>query len=457
VIRFVLLLLFAQLAWAAEPSAVTPDGGRYYGPLVNGKFQGKGRAEWDTGVVYEGEFARGLYEGEGRFQSATGDIFEGDFQKGDFTGKGSLKRKDGSHYEGGFKSWRFHGAGRYSDAAGNAWEGTFKDGQLSGKGKYTGRIGVYEGEFRDWMYHGQGTLTYAKPAPDGRKQDSGIWRYGSLEGARDDAKVAANVELALYAQKELLQKALGALQPREPGRINLWLVAVAGDGKQEVFRREVEFVQKEFAQRFGTGGRTVALVNSRNTVTAAPMATVTSLRDTLKAVAARMDREQDILFLFLTSHGSREHEFILSQSGMDLPDLPAKTLGAMLRESGIRWKVVVVSACYSGGFIPPLRDERTLVITAARSDRTSFGCADENDFTYFGRAYFKEALPKAGSFQHAFRQAEILVKEWEAKDAKDAAAAGGKPEKDAESLPQMSIGSDIEPHLRRWWEQALHR
>jgi len=167
-----------------------------------------------------------------------------------------------------------------------------------------------------------------------------------------------------------------------------------------------------------------------------------------------MDREQDILFLFLTSHGSREHEFVLSQKGMSLPDLPAKTLAALLKDSGIRWKVVVVSACYSGGFIPPLRDEATLVITAARADRTSFGCADENDFTYFGRAYFKEALPKANSFQHAFRQAEILVKEWEAKDAKDAAAAGGKPDKDAESLPQMSVGSEIEAHLRKWWGQA---
>jgi hypothetical protein len=187
------------------------------------------------------------------------------------------------------------------------------------------------------------------------------------------------------------------------------------------------------------------------------MGTLTSLRDTLKAVAARMDREQDILFLFLTSHGSREHELVLSQDGMALPDLPAKTLAAMLKESGIRWKVIVVSACYSGGFIPPLRDERTLVITAARSDRTSFGCADENDFTYFGRAYFKEALPNAGSFQHAFRQAEILVKEWERKDAADAAKAAGKAvkeDKDNESLPQMHAGEAIEAHLKRWWAQA---
>jgi len=77
---------------------------------------------------------------------------------------------------------------------------------------------------------------------------------------------------------------------------------------------------------------------------------------------------------------------------MELPGLSAQRLGELLRDSGIRWKVVLISACYSGGFIDPLADERTLVITASRADRTSFGCADTNELTDFGRAYFKEAL-----------------------------------------------------------------
>jgi hypothetical protein len=128
------------------------------------------------------------------------------------------------------------------------------------------------------------------------------------------------------------------VKPREPGRINLYLLTVAGDGSQEVFRREVEFVQTEFARRFGTAGRTVSLVNSRNTVTSAPMATATSIRQALKALASRMDREQDILFLFLTSHGSHDHELSLNQNGMELANLRATELAALLKESGIRWK-----------------------------------------------------------------------------------------------------------------------
>ena len=232
---------------------------------------------------------------------------------------------------------------------------------------------------------------------------------------------------------------------------------MAGDASQEVFRREVDFVQAEFARRFGTAGRSVSLINSRNTAASAPMATVTSIRQAVKAIAARMDREQDILFLFLTSHGSREHELTLNQNGMQLADLGAKELGALLKESGIRWKVVVVSACYSGGFIDPLKDERTLVIAAARSDRRSFGCADENDFTYFGRALFKESLPKSRSFVEAFRRAEVLVKDWERKDSSGPASSGNAAAptpNDHHSLPQISSASAIDEHLRRWWAQS---
>ena len=567
-----LVWLAATACAAATPDAITPDGGRYYGPLVDGKLHGRGRIEWVNGNVYEGEFANGLpsgagrlsfgndnlyegqwreglmsgrgelryhngnryrgefvrgeFQGKGRFENASGDVYEGDFSRGEFsgtgryarkdgaryegqfrdwqfhgrgtfteaggevyegdfsrgefTGTGRYARKDGSKYEGEFRDWRFQGRGRFTDVNGDVWEGSFVNGRLEGPGRASGHGRTYEGEFKDWRFHGkgrlklangdfyeggfehgiyegEGTLTYAKVKPDGRKADSGVWRYGTLPHDAEQKQARNNVEVALYGQKELLDKALVSLEPREPGKINLYLLAVAGDGSQEVFRREVEFVQGEFARRFGTSGRTVALVNSRSTVATAPMATVTSIRQALKAIAARMDREQDILFLFLTSHGSAEHELSLTQNGMDLADLPAKELGAMLKESGIRWKVVVVSACYSGGFIDPLQDEKSLIITAARRDRRSFGCADENDFTYFGRAFFKESLPKSRSFAEAFRRAETLVRDWERRDAGEAAPAGSRDAKRVEenqSYPQLSNAAAIDAQLKRWWAQS---
>ena len=474
------LLLASPLAQPAapKPDAVTPDGGRYYGTLKDGKLHGRGRLEWRNGSVYEGGFADGVMSGKGRHQDPEGQVHEGDFHNGEFSGTGTYRRRDGARYEGEFLNWRLHGRGRFTDPGGNVYDGTFVNGDFEGKGTLTGPHGNrYTGDFKQWRfqgqgelrlangdvyrggfangnYDGQGTLTYGKPRPDGTTQETGAWRFGMLEAQqREQRRLSeANVEAALYNQRALLAQALGALAPRDPARINLFLLAVGGDGSQEVFRREVEFVRAQFAARFGTGKHTVALVNSRTTAGTAPMATVTSIREALAAIGARMDREQDILFVFLTSHGSRQHELVLNQNGMDLPDLSAADLGRLLRESGIRWKVVVISACYSGGFLDPLKDERTLVITAARHDRQSFGCADENDFTYFGRAYFEKALPQARSFQDAFRKAEGIVREMELQ-APGQPAPGGKPATAEHSLPQMHSPAPIEQQLQRWWSQ----
>jgi hypothetical protein len=219
---------------------------------------------------------------------------------------------------------------------------------------------------------------------------------------------------------------------------------VAGDGSQEVFRREVEFVRAQFDRNFGTRGRSLVLVNSRSTAGSAPMATVTTIREAIKTIAARMERDNDILFLYLTSHGAKDHEFRLNQNAMDLRGLRPKELAKIFEESRIRWKVVLVSACYSGGFVEPLKSESTMVITAARADRTSFGCVDENDFTYFGRAFFKEALPASGSFFEAFTKAQALVSEWEKKD---------KTPEAERSLPQVYSPLPIAEQLKRWWAQ----
>jgi hypothetical protein len=287
--------------------------------------------------------------------------------------------------------------------------------------------------------------------PDALTPDGGTWHNGVLDDKEAEERTKRNVEEALYLQRPLLDKALAGLQPRDKSRINMYLLAVAGDGAQEVFRREVEFVRKQFDRSFGTAGRSVALVNSRTTVTSIPMATQTSLRETLQAIAAKMDKDNDVLFLFLTSHGSKHHALALNQNGMDLRDLPAGELASLLKGSGIRWKVVVVSACYAGGFIDPLKDQNTMVIAAARRDRTSFGCADDNDFTYFGRAFFKEALPRTRDFGRAFEEAKVLIDQWEKREL--AADPERTDKEEGHSLPQIWQPVPIKAQLDRWRAQ----
>jgi hypothetical protein len=144
-----------------------------------------------------------------------------------------------------------------------------------------------------------------------------------------------------------------------------------------------------------------------------------------------MNRDHDVLFLFLTSHGSHDHRFSLSFWPLGLYDLTPSDLRALLDDAGIQNRVIVISACYSGGFVDALKDPHTLVITAAAGDRTSVGCSNEADFTWFGRAYFDEALRKTRSFTEAFALAAPVVAERERHEGFDP------------SNPQMVEGREI--------------
>ena len=145
------------------------------------------------------------------------------------------------------------------------------------------------------------------------------------------------------------------------------------------------------------------------------LATRENLARAARTLAERSGPE-DLVFIYLTSHGSRHHELNLDQPRLQLADLPASELAALLAPLKQRNKVVVICACYSGGFIPPLKDEKTLVMTAARADRVSFGCSEENDFTYFGRALFAEALGETDNLERAFELARERVAEREQSD-----------------------------------------
>lgn len=497
-----------QTSKANQPDAITPDGGRYFGPLRNGLMHGQGRMEWPNGRRYVGGFENGLFSGQGQMQSPdgsehlgqyragvahgmgrlrfpNGDIytgpfagdlpegqgklevedlgtFTGSFQKGQLQGVMALAHVSGIRYEGQMEDGAFSGPGRITLPDGTVIEGELEGDAIHGEGSvrypdgnhYSGELlhsephgkghmryangDEYRGEFLGGMPFGEGAMRYAKRQADGRRTVKGHWVAGHLQqepsqapapsqssllarlrAASDTApdtpaQWQANVETALYNQNTLLARTFAQLRPHTPGQSDLYALLVAGDGTQEVFRREVTQVHRLLDRQYGTQGRSIALINSRTDVERTPLATQHSLRASLSALAKVMDPAEDVLLLFLTSHGSPEHALSLQMRGMDLRDLPAQTLAQILRESGIQRRIVVVSACYSGGFIEPLKDEHTLIITAARADRTSFGCADDNDFTYFGRAFFGQALAQPGAtLSAAFAHASALVQQWE--------------------------------------------
>jgi hypothetical protein len=244
--------------------------------------------------------------------------------------------------------------------------------------------------------------------------DRSLWVIPLEDDAIADEQLAVrsqvlNTEDVFYLQLKLLDKALAAIKPGKANEINLYFVGAAGFAEQDVFMKEVKYVNTLFQQRFGTAQRSVMLINNPKTATVLPIASSTSLRAAFGRVAQVMNRDKDILFLYLTSHGSMDHKFSLEFGSMQFNALDPRILRDMLDQSGIRQRVIVISACYSGGFIHALKNDDTLVISAAAADKTSFGCSNEADFTYFGRAYFQQAMHQTDSFIEAFALAKPAI------------------------------------------------
>lgn len=408
------------------------NGMTYRGEFKADQYSGLGRLELDDGSSYQGQFAHGKPNGEGQRGDASGNQFTGHFVDGQLEGNGTFNSADGDIYAGSFKNNQLHGKGRYENADGDVWLGQFKEGSLNGKGELIGADGShYIGHFSDWRFSGPGRLNLPDGSfyigqfdndsysgrgtlvlTDGTVQ-SGTWINGQRVRDADGKLLPDSLELGLLAQGRLLEETLASVPASTPA-IELYTLTLGGDGKQSVFLRESDYVSNMLSSRFGAYGQ-IRLVNHRDHLVDRPMATRENLRRAAATLAERSGPE-DLIFIYLTSHGSSEHELVLDQPRMELSDLPADELAAVLAPLKNRDKIIVISSCYSGGFIPMLKDERTLIMTASRADRVSFGCSEEANFTYFGDALFAQALNQTDDLEQAFKLAKATVAERELAD-----------------------------------------
>jgi len=267
--------------------------------------------------------------------------------------------------------------------------------------------------------------------------NDGWWNEPSAEGGTDPRYPNPASEPVLAAQRQLLDDALSGLDDERPEATDLYFVGFAGDAHEDVFRQDVLAAQKVMDERWGTDGRSVALINNLRTLLEIPAATVTNLRETLNEIGSVIDSEQDVVMVYLASHGSRDHGLEVSLPPLELAPLTAPTLRGLLDGAGIKWRIVVVSACYSGGFIEELRDDNTLVLTASEADKASFGCGHRSDATYFGEALFQHGLAQSDSLLAAFEAARVRVAEREKAD-------GAGPA----SNPQIFVGPAMAEKLK---------
>jgi Peptidase C13 family len=277
----------------------------------------------------------------------------------------------------------------------------------------------------------------AGEAAFGQQQDPLGGQFGAIEVAMAPAEAAKQVEL--------MASALSALPPQRPGVVDTYVLA-ASLWNDPVFESEAKEAANILGRRFDSADRTILLSAGKggNSPRTLPAATPDNFQAALGRIGQVIDPKEDLVVVFVTSHGSPDGAVALQEKGRMGGALRALNLRGSLEQAGIRNKVVIVSACFSGYFILPFSDDNTVVLTAAAADKTSFGCEPQRDWTYFGDALFNHSLRGGGSLIDAYSEALVTISKWEddlhAKwQAMPASQRQQSPEPQP-SNPQMNVG-----------------
>jgi hypothetical protein len=213
-------------------------------------------------------------------------------------------------------------------------------------------------------------------------------------------------------ERRRLDEALDALQPQRSGTIDAYVVTVALDS-DPVFGCEAREAGQVLSRRYAAAGRTITLAGPDGRGAGLPRGSISSVTIALARIAELMDPAEDVLVLYSTSHGApvglTYHE---GDSGYGI--LSPSRLGVVLGELGIKRRILLLSACYSGIFIPLLASDDTVMATAASADRPSFGSQADNDWTFFGDAMINNALRKPHGLAAAAAEARKAIGQWEA-------------------------------------------
>ena len=230
-------------------------------------------------------------------------------------------------------------------------------------------------------------------------------------------------------QSQRFERALAELEPQRPGIVDAYVIVAALD-TSPVFGREAREAGRVLARRFDADGRTITLCEDEGGERTDAAGTPAHLELALGGAAATMDRNEDVLILYTTSHGTPRAGLNYNNAARGSGVIAPADLAAMLARHGFENRLIILQACYSGQFIPALAAPSTVVATAASAINPSFGCSPGNDWTFFGHALINLAMRVPDSFERQFRRAQVTIIGWEE-------LLGIKP-----SNPQISIGRD---------------
>ncbi|CAN5567947.1 C13 family peptidase [soil metagenome] len=231
-----------------------------------------------------------------------------------------------------------------------------------------------------------------------------------------------------------LDRALAGLAAQRKGVVDAYVVSIALDS-DPVFGREAREAGKVLARRYAAEGRTIVLAGTDGSGPSSyPQGSPDTLAAALTRISELMDPDEDVLILYSTSHGAPVG-VVYADGDEGFGMISPYRLSSMLEDLNIRNRLLIVSACFSGVFTTLLSSDTTAILTAASSERTSFGCVSDNDWTFFGDAMINHALRKPQPLAAAAAEASHLIGAWEAKGHL------------IPSDPQIRIGSGVSKWL----------
>jgi Peptidase C13 family len=133
----------------------------------------------------------------------------------------------------------------------------------------------------------------------------------------------------------------------------------------------------------------------------------------LAGLSEKMNKDEDVLILYSTSHGAPGKGIVFKDGDTAAGYAAPALLKHWMDDLGIERRLLMISACYSGQFVPVLESEQSVIVTAASASRPSFGCDPGNDWTFFGDALINNALRKNQSMDAATGEAFGLIRSWE--------------------------------------------
>lgn len=241
------------------------------------------------------------------------------------------------------------------------------------------------------------------------------WTYAKFDKPDREAKPQVDAAAVELAQPSLLEAEVGRLLPEQKGTADVYAIGIAGWSDQDVFIKELNGGLAALDKAIGLDRGTVRLVNHADTTETLPVATRTNFASAVHAVAKIMNRDEDVLLIFITSHGGPTGVG-LHLAGAVSAVLSPDHIATVLDREGIKNRLLIVSACYSGVFVKRLASPDSVVLTAADENSASFGCSNERDWTYFGDALFNQNLGPGVSLEQAFENAKVKISQWEARD-----------------------------------------